>query len=297
MPRTCATVARHRPGKRKSRAVRAPREREPRDRQQLVAALGHESRLEPLGRAEHERPSASGSRCAQPIGGREQRIDVAGGAAAGEAGRWSPRALDRAPTVGTRRTGPRDGSRLGTGRCVRANDSTTPIAASVVISAEPPAETSGSGTPSTGSSPSTTAMFTKAWPMIQTMAALVASFANGSLDIRMMRTKQIASTTNSSEHEDRAEQAELLADDREDEVVVGLGQPRPLGRRVAEARRRRCRRARAPASRAWSASSRSGAQSGFVHPPSQASMRLERDELTAMSTTDHRHDHASAAAM
>ena len=32
--------------------------------------------------------------------------------------------------------------------------------------------------------------------MIQTMAAAVASFAKGSRDIRMMRTKQIASTMN-----------------------------------------------------------------------------------------------------
>ena len=42
-------------------------------------------------------------------------------------------------------------------------------------------------------------------------------------------------TTNSAEHQEAADQAELLADDGEDEVGVGLGQEAPLGPGVAEA--------------------------------------------------------------
>lgn len=45
---------------------------------------------------------------------------------------------------------------------VRANESITPIASSVEIIADPPAETSGSGTPITGSIPMTTPTLTRA---------------------------------------------------------------------------------------------------------------------------------------
>ena len=48
-----------------------------------------------------------------------------------------------------------------------------PITSSAAMSCEPPEEMNGSGTPSTGSSPSTTPMFTSDWPMSHTMAAPV----------------------------------------------------------------------------------------------------------------------------
>ena len=144
---------------------------------------------------------ASGIALAQTVGGREQRIDVAGGSPAGEQ-------IDGHRAAAPRRIGSRDPPRR-LGRC-RANDSTTPIAVSVVMSADPPADTSGSGTPSTGSRPSTTAMLTNAWPITQTIAALVASLANGSRDIRMMRTKQMVEHDEQRQHQHRAEQAQAL---------------------------------------------------------------------------------------
>ncbi len=66
------------------------------------------------------------------------------------------------------------------------------------MSAEPPAEMSGSGTPSTGSTPSTTAMFTNAWPMIQIMMPPVAMRVKLSRAERMTRTNAMASTMNSA---------------------------------------------------------------------------------------------------
>ena len=104
----------------------------------------------------------------------------------------------------------------------------------MAIRAEPPAEISGSGTPSTGSSPSTTAMFTSAWPTTHTMTAPVTILANGSFAPRRIRAKAIGHDHEQREHHDRTDEPELLADDREDEVVVGLGQPVPLRFRVAQ---------------------------------------------------------------
>ena len=98
----------------------------------------------------------------------------------------------------------------------------------VMMSADPPAETSGSGTPITGARPMTTAMLTSAWPMIQHRIAPVVICTNGSGCRRMIRIMANASSPNSAEHEQRADQAELLAEDREDEVVVGGRQVGPL---------------------------------------------------------------------
>ncbi len=56
----------------------------------------------------------------------------------------------------------------------------TPSAAIVMMSAEPPAETSGSGTPITGRSPMTTPMLMKAWPTIQHAIPAVVIFTKGS---------------------------------------------------------------------------------------------------------------------
>ena len=66
------------------------------------------------------------------------------------------------------------------------------------MSAEPPAEIRGSGTPSTGSRPSTTAMFTRACPITQTMTPPVVILAKLSRVARRTRTKAIARTMNST---------------------------------------------------------------------------------------------------
>ena len=50
-------------------------------------------------------------------------------------------------------------------------------------------------------------MLTNAWPMIQTIATLVAIFANGSRENRMMRTKQIVSSDEQQQHEERRRRA------------------------------------------------------------------------------------------
>ena len=70
------------------------------------------------------------------------------------------------------------------------------MANSVVTSAEPPADISGNGTPSTGRSPRTTAMLTNACPRIQTMMALTVIRARLSVDALMIRTNEIARTMN-----------------------------------------------------------------------------------------------------
>ena len=81
--------------------------------EQLVAALGHEPRLEALARAEHE---DLGIRIAsaQGVGDGEQRVDVTGGAAAGEevrrhrrdsTGRGSGPPTSRSPRAPPRRRG------------------------------------------------------------------------------------------------------------------------------------------------------------------------------------------------
>ena len=75
-----------------------------------------------------------------------------------------------------------------------------------------------------------------AWPMIHTSTAAVAACDEG----RAGRAEHAGERDREQRrrapmHHDRADEAELLADDREDEVVVGGGQPRPLRRRVAEA--------------------------------------------------------------
>ena len=63
-----------------------------------------------------------------------------------------------------------------------------------MIRADPPAETSGNGTPMTGARPITTAMFISACPITQHMMAPVAILTNGSGCRRMMRA--IASAIN-----------------------------------------------------------------------------------------------------
>ena len=63
---------------------------------------------------------------------------------------------------------------------LRAKEMTMPRAKSVVPSADPPLETSGSGTPMTGSTPMTEPMLIIAWTRIHVMTPAVATRTNGS---------------------------------------------------------------------------------------------------------------------
>ncbi len=65
---------------------------------------------------------------------------------------------------------------------VRANDTNIPMASRVVTRAEPPAETSGSGTPMTGRRPMTAPMLIIAWPRIQAIAPAAAIRTNWSVE-------------------------------------------------------------------------------------------------------------------
>jgi hypothetical protein len=58
-----------------------------------------------------------------------------------------------------------------------SNAKTKPIPANVAINDDPPAEISGSGTPRTGRTPSTTAMFTADWLSIQITTPRVVTLA------------------------------------------------------------------------------------------------------------------------
>ena len=104
-----------------------------------------------------------------------------------------------------------------------------PSATIVVTSADPPLETSGSGIPIIGSSPITAPMFTSAWPSTQASTPPVAILTNSVVGAHdHPEEPEAEQAANSSEHAERAGQPELLADDREDEVVVRLRQPGPL---------------------------------------------------------------------
>ena len=73
-----------------------------------------------------------------------------------------------------------------------------PSANMVGSSAEPPYDTSGSGTPMTGSRPSTAPMLTSAWPMIQAVTPAVAIRTKGSSLRTASRKQAQASTANSA---------------------------------------------------------------------------------------------------
>ena len=113
-----------------------------------------------------------------------------------------------------------------------------PIAAKLMIRLEPPAETNGSGMPVTGMSPTTTADVDERLeadpgrdPRREHRAEGVRR-ARGEVRIPrypMARNRTITSPA--------AQQPELLADDREDEVVEGVGQEQAAGEpALAEAR-------------------------------------------------------------
>ncbi len=103
-----------------------------------------------------------------------------------------------------------------------------PRASSVVTSEEPPADTSGSGTPMTGKSPMTAPMLMMAWPMSQAMMPAEATRTKRSWVRADEPVAGPGQHAEEDEDHERARQPELLADDGEDEVVVGLGKPLPL---------------------------------------------------------------------
>src|SRR5690606_28680343 len=78
------------------------------------------------------------------------------------------------------RPGPRAASARRAFGSVLASASSSPIPNSVGISDEPPADTSGSGMPVTGSRPITVPMLTRACSTIQTVTEVAARRANGS---------------------------------------------------------------------------------------------------------------------
>ena len=82
----------------------------------------------------------------------------------------------------------------------------------------------GSGMPFVGSKPSTTLRLISAWPTIivvmpmrQISAEIVGGFHGGDKSAPAINRKK-------REHDDRADKAQLFADDREDKIRVRLGQ-------------------------------------------------------------------------
>ena len=192
--------------------------RQPRDRQQLVAALGHESRLEALGRAEHEH---LGVRFAldEPVGGGEQRIDVAGGASAGEQVSGHRRALPELARA--------------SGRCLRERQH-HPDRRQGRDQGRASRRDQGQRHPEHRQQPEHHRDVHEGLAddpdhgrAGRELGEGVARHPDDAHEADRQQDEQ-------AEHQDRADQAELFADDREDEVVVGLGNPRPFAGRVAE---------------------------------------------------------------
>ena len=98
----------------------------------------------------------------------------------------------------------------------------------------PPNDTNGSGTPDTGSRPTTDPMLMTACPTIHAVMPPASSMPNRSGARSAVRTPRYASPANSPIDERAAEQAELLADDGEDEVGVRGREEPPLGPARAE---------------------------------------------------------------
>ena len=103
-----------------------------------------------------------------------------------------------------------------------------PTAARVITSDDPPKEMKGSGMPVTGSTPMTAPMLITAWLVIQVVtpdgqqAAEPVGGPGGRPEPVPGQGEEQA------QDDDGADQAELLAHHREDEVGVGVGQGPPL---------------------------------------------------------------------
>ena len=291
--RTCAIARRNRAGKAAASPFGPARERHLVDEQQLVPALGHQPGLETLAGAEHEdlrhrararaghrRPRAADSHARRCRRRREGTSSPDGDDfRARLAPRWMRiaerrRAMPRSSGGCRRRDLSRRAARCRRGRAgrraalasasgsERANESSTPEATSTDSSDVPPCDMNGSGTPSTGKTRSTTPMLMSAWPTIQTVMR-----ARDDAHERVVGLADDVEGADGEQREQReddgaADQAELLADDREDVVVRGGGKPVVLLLASCRGRGRRSRRRRGPRCRAAAGSSRRSSPRG-----------------------------------
>ena len=106
-----------------------------------------------------------------------------------------------------------------------------PAATMVMTSEDPPKEMNGSGIPVTGSSPITAPTLMKVSAAIQATSPTPSRVPKRSGARAAARRPNQHSATSRAEHRHRADDAELLADHREDEVGVGVGQRPPLDSR------------------------------------------------------------------
>ena len=88
--------------------------------------------------------------------------------------------------------------------------------------------------PDTGSRPTTAPRLIAAWPTIHVVTPAASSMPKRSGAVRATWNPTSAEPGEQPEHEQAADEAELLADDREDEVGVRVGEEHPLGPARAE---------------------------------------------------------------
>ena len=110
-----------------------------------------------------------------------------------------------------------------------------PRPASTTSRLVPPSETSGSGTPVSGSTPRAAPTLMQAWPTMMAVMPVASSLPNSSLQSSAMRKHAQASATYSASSRHEADEAELLADDAGDHVGALFGQVAELLHGVAEA--------------------------------------------------------------
>ena len=117
----------------------------------------------------------------------------------------------------------------------RATLTRMPAAAIVMTSDDPPKEMNGSGIPVTGSTPTTAPTLMRVSAPTQATSPRASSAPKRSGDCVAARMPEPHEAAEEREHQDGTDDAELLADDREDEVGVRVGQEAPLRLPAAEA--------------------------------------------------------------
>ena len=125
-------------------------------------------------------------------------------------------------------------ARGGRGARRRATFATMPAPSIVITSDEPPADRNGSVMPDTGSRPTTAPRLITACPTIHAVTPAATSVPKRSGARRATRKPTRPKPGEQPEHEQAADEAELLADDREDEVGVRVREEHPLGAAGAE---------------------------------------------------------------
>src|SRR4029450_1073099 len=110
--------------------------------------------------------------------------------------------------------------------------SSTPVDTIVISRAEPPNERKGSGSPLVGSRPVTTPRLTSVWVAMSSVMPSARDAPNGSWARPAAQPPPDEHGEEPDEH-DGAHEAQLLADDGEDEVGVRLGQIEELLARAA----------------------------------------------------------------